>query len=109
MPTFQPNVPIRLQDSDVEVDAGGTGLGAGAHRFSLTVTDDSGNESSPAVIDVIIRDDKRPTAVLDLRDADGRRIDPVVAAGQNFILSGARSADLPPGRIVSYQFTLLDD
>jgi hypothetical protein len=89
----------------VVVDAN-SGLAIGAHRFSLTVVDDSGNESQPALIDVIVQDQDRPTAVLDVVDASGNRLNTPLPAGRAFRLSGARSTDTS-GRIVEYRFTLL--
>ena len=44
-------------------------LPVGQHRFRLTVTDDSGNKSTPAVVSVIVADTTAPTAVLDLDQA----------------------------------------
>lgn len=105
MPTFRPNEPVAQPDPLVTVDTA-TGLNVGAHRFSLVAVDDSGNQSQPTVLDVIVRDTDRPTAVLDMVDEAGRRIDPVVSAGQAFRLSGTRSSDVG-GRIVEYRFALL--
>lgn len=105
MPRFRPNDPVRQQDPIVVVDAN-SGLAVGAHRFSLTVVDDSGNESQPAFIDVIVQDQDRPTAVLDVVDAGGTRINGPLPAGRAFRLSGARSTD-NGGRIIEYRFTLL--
>jgi hypothetical protein len=82
-------------------------LPLGANRFRLVVVDSAGNESAPAFLEVIVRDQTNPTAVLDMVDENGTRITPVVAYGQSFILSGTRSSDPQPGRVVEYQFTLL--
>lgn len=105
MPRFRPNEPIQQADPVVVVDAN-SGLAVGAHRFSLTVVDDSGNESQPAFIDVIVNDQDRPTAVLDVVDAGGTRLTGPLPAGRAFRLSGARSTD-SGGRITTYRFTLL--
>jgi hypothetical protein len=108
MATFQTNRPISQTDPTIKVDvAAANPLQLGANRFQLVVLDSAGNESTPAVLDVVVRDTSKPTAVLDLVDSNGQRVDPVASFGQSFTLSGARSADLPPGRIVEYRFTLL--
>lgn len=108
MARFAPNTPVHTNNPTVPVDVTAADpLPLGANRFQLVVVDSSGNQSSPTVLDVIVRDTSNPTAVLDLVDAAGRRIDPVVSSGQPFTLSGARSTDLPPGKIVEYRFTLL--
>lgn len=110
MPRFERNVSVTTGEPQVRVDVTpDDALPIGRNRFRLTVVDDSGNESAPAVVDVIVRDRQAPTAILDIVDADGRRITPVVEHGEPFHLSGARSMDLPPGRVVEYRFTLLDE
>ena len=108
MAKFQPNRPISQAGPTITVDVTPVdSLPLGANRFQLVVVDSAGNESSPTFLDVVVRDTTKPTAVLDLVDSTGGRIDPVVSSGQSFTLSGARSADLPPGKIVEYRFTLL--
>jgi hypothetical protein len=109
MPEFRPNQPIVQPDPVVRVEVTRTSpLPVGANRFRLVVVDDAGNESDPTFLDVVVRDSVRPTAVLDVVNADGARVDPVVAQGQSFILSGARSSDVAPGKVVEYRFTLVD-
>ena len=108
MAQFRVNQPIGQASPTITADVTAADpFPLGANRFQLVVVDSSGNESAPTVLDVIVRDTVKPTAVLDLVDSTGRRIDPVVSSGQSFTLSGARSADLPPGRIIEYRFTLL--
>lgn len=60
-------------------------LPAGVYEFQLVVTDDSGNNSNPSVVRIIIADDHAPTAVI---DAPGR-----VGFAEDFALSGKRSLD----------------
>ena len=109
MPEFKLNQLIVQKEPVVRVDVTtATPLPLGANRFRLVVEDDAGNESEPTFLDVVVRDVERPTAVLDVVNADLARIDPVVVRGQPFILSGARSADVPPGTIAEYRFTLVD-
>lgn len=109
MAEFKPNVPVVQKDPLVSVDVkADSPMPAGKYRFQLIVIDDGDNESDPAVLDVIIRDTDKPTAVLDMVNADGARIDPVVSVGASFRLSGARSSDVPPGKVKAYRFTLLD-
>jgi hypothetical protein len=92
---------------DVEVNPRNP-LPVGAHRFQLVVEDDAGNVSQPTILNVIVRDTEKPTAVLDLVDTNNKVLDPVVSAGKGFRLSGLRSTDNPPGKVVRYSFTLLD-
>ena len=73
MPEFKPNVPVVQKDPLVSVDIKQANpLPAGKYRFQLVVVDDGNNESDPAFLDVIIRDTERPTAVLDMVDANAR-------------------------------------
>ncbi len=100
MPEFRTGVPIETADPVVEVTVTPTSpLAAGRHQFQLVVVDDSGNASTPSVVEVIVRDTQKPTAVLDAPRE--------VESGNSFQLSGRRSSDIPPGRIVSYRWTLL--
>jgi hypothetical protein len=100
MATFVPGQTVTTTDSRVEVTVSpSTPLSVGRHRFQLVVVDDSGNESVPAAVDVIVIDDKKPTAVIDAPST--------VSIGASFTLSGARSADLPPGRIAQYRWQQL--
>ncbi len=109
MPEFKLNAPVVQRDPVVKVDVSAAApLPLGANRFRLVVVDDAGNESDPTFLDVVVRDAQKPTAVLDMVDANGKRIDAVVPEGTGFILSGARSADVAPGKVVEYRFTLVD-
>ena len=108
MPAFKPNQPVVQREPVVRVDVTRDApLPLGANRFRLVVVDEAGNESEPVFLDVVVRDADKPTAVLDIVDANGRRVEPVVGAGQSFILSGARSSDVGGGRIAEYRFTLM--
>ncbi|MFM2410172.1 MAG: hypothetical protein RL481_1000 [Pseudomonadota bacterium] len=109
MPVFRINKPVVQATPVVTVDVTPADpLPLGLNRFQLVVVDDAGNSSEPAIIQVIVRDTERPTAVLELVDGRGVPIDLSVAFGSSFTLSGARSKDTPPGKISQYQFTLLD-
>ncbi len=109
MPEFKLNEPIAQREPVVRVEVSRTApLPLGANRFRLVVVDDAGNESEATFLEVLVRDLERPTAVLDVVDANGRRIDPVVPHGQSFTLSGARSSDVEPGRVTEFRFTLVD-
>lgn len=100
MPKFTIGRPVKTADPNVEVTVSRDNpLPPGNHRFQLVVTDDSGQESEPAVIEIIVIDDSKPTAII-----DGP---PTVSSGSSFLLSGRRSTDLPPGRIVSYSWLQL--
>lgn len=100
MPEFRSGQPVQTDVADIDVSVSQAApLPVGKHRFELVVSDDSGNQSEPAVHEVIVRDATRPTAVI-----DGPR---VVDFGKSFQLSGRRSSDPAPGRIVTYRWTLL--
>jgi len=96
------NPSVETADSQLVVKMPNQKLQVGKHAFSLTVEDNSGNQSVPATITVIVVDTDAPTAVLDLHDEQGRTItDGRVSFGAGFILSGKRSADIG-GNIVKY-------
>ena len=85
MAKFTVNVPVETNTPNVVVDADPqAALPPGRHRFSLVVVDDSGNESTPDTVDVIVADRDRPTAVLQGPD--------VASAGKP---GSARSAGKP--------------
>jgi hypothetical protein len=91
---------VETADSLLTIQMPTQKLPVGQHRFNLTVVDDSGNTSTPALITVIVADTSAPTAVLDLLDAQGRTItDNRVAFGSGFMLSGKRSVDV--GGVIS--------
>ena len=103
MPVFAPNQAIETDQSTVKVEIDPANpLPVGVHTFQLVVTDDAGNRSAPAQVEIVIRDLVAPTAVID---------GPRGAVGFNvaFELSGARSSDPAPGRVVSYEWTLVDN
>lgn len=109
MAEFKPNVPIVQKDPIVTVDINKDApLPPGKYRFQLVVVDDANNESDPAIIEVIVQDTQRPTAVLDMVNADKAIVRPVVQQGASFILSGARSSDVAPGKVKAYRFTMID-
>jgi len=83
-------------------------LAVGKHTFQLVVTDDSGNNSEPAVVSVIVLDRDRPTAVIDVLNAAGSVVPPPVRLGfgEKFTLSGRRSSDVG-GTVKTWTWTLL--
>jgi hypothetical protein len=100
MATFTVGQEIATDDSFISVDATlDTPLPKGQHTFSLVVVDDDGLQSDPVTVEVVVRDDRKPTAVLSA---------PVtVPFGQSFRLDGSKSSDLPPGKVVKFVWTLL--
>lgn len=101
MADFILDTPIETIDPVVEVTVNpDSPLPLGPVRFQLVVFDEENNASEPAFLEVVIRDSQRPTAVL-----DGPREG--VEAGTSFVLSGERSSDVRPGRIVRYVWTLV--
>ncbi len=100
MATFVPGQPVVTAEPTVQVTVSPTApLAPGRHRFQLVVVDDSGNQSEPSVAEVIVIDDKKPTAVIDAPRT--------VSFGASFSLSGSRSTDLPPGKIVEYRWVMV--
>jgi hypothetical protein len=100
MAEFRVGQAVVTDNPEVEVTvAANAPLPAGRHRFQLVVADDSGNSSDPSVVEVIVRDTQKPTAVLDAPRE--------VELGRSFQLSGRRSSDIG-GRIVRYTWTRLD-
>lgn len=109
MAEFKTNVPVVQKDPVVTVEVNEREpFPAGPLRFRLVVVDEAGNESDPSFLDVIVRDSEKPTAVIDVVNAEGKVLEPVVSVGASFILSGSRSSDVPPGKVKEYRFTLLD-
>lgn len=99
MAKLEVNVPFETDQPTivVEVDPQKP-LPRGRHRFQLEVVDDSGNVSLPDVMEVIVADRERPTAVLQ---------GPQVAdLGKAFEITGIKSFDIG-GQIKSYRFTYL--
>ena len=100
MPTFQVGQEISTEEPSVQVDASvDAPLPKGRHIFRLVVVDDDGLESEPADVEVVVMDDRRPTAVV--------RAPTTVPFGQPFELDGRASTDLPPSKVVKYRWTLL--
>ena len=86
---------VETVDSQLVIQLPNQKLAVGQHRFKLNVEDDSGNQSNAAQITVIVVDTAAPTAVLDLRDAQGRTVvDGRIGFGSGFILDGKRSVDI---------------
>ena len=102
MAQFLPGQAISTEEPAVEVTVNPENptLAPGRHSFQLVVVDDSGNVSLPDVVEVIVRDTVLPTAVLEAPKT--------VQPGQSFFLNGKRSSDVAPGRVVKYEWTLLD-
>lgn len=108
MPQFKPNQPVEQPDAQVKVEVSRANpLPVGANRFRLVVIDDEGNESEAKDIEIIVQATQVPTAVIEMTDDNGQRVDPVVEFGKAFVLSAAKSSDIAPGKIVTYRFTLL--
>ena len=108
MAIFKLDQPVVQADPTITVEATrASPLPVGVNRFRLVVVDNDGKPSEPAFIDVIVLAPTDPTAVLDVVNVDGKRIDPKIEFGTSFILSGQRSTDVAPGKVVEYQFTLV--
>lgn len=97
MAKFTPGQEIATNTPTIEVtNDPSKPLTPGRHRFRLVVEDDSGNQSDPSEVEVIVVDKSKPTAVLDAPAT--------VAFGTSFTLSGTRSFDLAPGKITTYRW-----
>lgn len=102
MPVFRIGDTLETETPTVSVDVDEENiLPVGTHTFELTVVDDSGNESLPARVRVVVRDTQRPTAVI--------RAPESVEFGRSFSLDGSRSSDVPPGTVVTYNWTLMGE
>jgi hypothetical protein len=106
---FQSGEEVRTEDALLRVVVSQSDpLSIGAHIIELVVTDNAGNSSVPARVQLIVQDSQRPTAVLNVADAQGRVLDePVVEIGTSFILTAKGSMDVSPGTgIASYTWRL---
>ena len=110
MPTLQEieKGPLTTTENQIVIEMPNGKLPVGAHKFGLTVVDDSGNQSAQMAITVVIVDLENPTAVVEVRDVDGRPVTGNrIPFGASFVLSGRLSADAGGGRIASYSWELL--
>lgn len=100
MPVFTIGVPIETDSATVVVDfSDAEPLMPGRHTFQLVVEDNDQLASKPATFEIIVRDLRGPTAVL-----DGPSETPY---GQAFELRADRSSDPFPGNIVKYTWMRL--
>ena len=87
MAQFVANQTIETPESEIEVTVTPQApLPVGRNRFQLVVVDDSGNVSEPDVVEVIVKDTSKPTAVLQAPRE--------VNVGQSFQLTGKQSFDM---------------
>jgi len=102
MANFQVGTKLTTNESSVEVTVTAAApIASGVHHFQLVVVDESGNQSDPATVAVVVRDNTKPTAVITVAPSQ-------VEPGQSFRLDGSKSSDVPPGKIVSYIWTMVD-
>jgi hypothetical protein len=100
MAEFTPGVDteVKAEEPMLDVRVGRENpLPVGRHQFQLVVTDDSGNDSAPVSIFIVVQDTERPTALIDFIDARGNRIrerEVSVPFGAAFQLSGEASSDI---------------
>ena len=100
MAIFKPGEPIDTDTATIEVTANADlPLRPGRHQFQLVVEDDAGNRSDPDIVEVVVRDTIKPTAVLEAPK--------LLQPGQTFNLDGRRSSDVAPGQLVKFEWTLL--
>lgn len=112
MAQFNPATDKEIKADEPQLDvlaSRQTPLRPGKNVFQLVVFDDTGNASEPASITILVRDNQRPTAVIDFVDANGiPRPEPAVevAFGERFAFSAKRSSDVD-GAVVTYVWQLL--
>jgi len=101
MAEFVIGKPVETEDPTVEVTVSvDIPLAVGKHEFQLVVEDDSGNQSLPATVDVVVRDSQAPTAILTAPSQ--------VDFGQSFKLDGSKSSDVGGGKVVRFIWTLVE-
>ena len=101
MAQFVIGTPVETPDSAVEVTVSpDLPLAVGKHVFQLVVEDDSGNQSIPATVEVVVRDSQAPTAIITAPTQ--------VEFGQSFRLDGSKSSDIPPGKLVKFIWTMVE-
>jgi hypothetical protein len=102
MANFTIGTKVTTAENTISVDVTADApLPPGVHHFQLVVIDDAGNESDPAVAQIVIKDSTKPTAVLAIAPT---QVDP----GVSFRLDGTRSSDVLPGKVVQYIWTMVD-
>ncbi len=99
MPVFEINTPIETEEPVITVSIKEKPLPPGRYHFRLVVVDNDGLQSDPSDVDIVVRDDRRPTAIL-LAPQE-------VLFGQDFELDGRKSSDPAPGKVVRYIWTLV--
>jgi hypothetical protein len=101
MATFVIGKPVETEEPTVEVTVSlDIPLAVGKHVFQLVVEDDSGNQSLPATVDVVVLDSQAPTAILSAPKS--------APFGQSFTLDGSKSSDVGGGKVVRFIWTLVE-
>jgi hypothetical protein len=101
MAIFEAGVPIETPEGVISVDVTPERpLSVGRHVFQLEVLDDAGNRSAPDRVEIIVRDEEAPTAVLEAPRT--------VPFGRPFRMSGERSSDPAPGQVTRFIWTLVE-
>jgi len=100
MASFTVGSPLETTEATIEVTVDPANpLPIGRHSFQLVAVDDSGNQSLPDTVEIIVRDSQLPTAIL--------RAPSQVEFGRSFVLDGRESSDVPPGKVVKYIWTMV--
>ena len=101
MSEFVVGTPQETKDPTIEVTVNAQKpMPVGKHKFQLVVVDDSGNQSLPSVVEVVVKDSQNPTAVVTAPSQ--------VEYGRSFVLDGRASSDVIPGKIVKFIWTMLE-
>ena len=102
MAVFNPGDRQETAESKIEVTVNQANpIKVGTHRFQLVVVDNEGNESEPAIAEVLVKDLQKPTAKLEIQPKS-------VEFGKSFVLVGTDSSDVAPGTIKTFRWTRLD-
>ncbi|TVZ37376.1 hypothetical protein P886_1717 [Alteromonadaceae bacterium 2753L.S.0a.02] len=101
---------VETSDARLDIEMGERPLPLGEHRFNLQVFDNSGNQSTAAIVSVFIIDTQAPTAILRVLNNQGQPVNRI-AFGDNFTLDASLSTDAGGGVIDRYVWRMvnLDD
>ncbi|SMF27724.1 hypothetical protein SAMN02745866_01764 [Alteromonadaceae bacterium Bs31] len=98
---------METRDPVLEIEMGDSPLELGEHRFNLQVFDNSGNESTAAIVSVFIIDTAAPTAILRVLNNQGQPLSRI-PFGETFTLDASLSTDTGGGAIDRYVWRMIN-
>lgn len=98
---------VETEDARLVIQMGDEPLPLGEHRFNLQVVDNSGNESTTALVSVFIIDTTAPTAILRVMNSQGLPVSRI-PYGDEFVLDARMSTDAGGGTISRYIWRMVD-